>query len=498
MDLQSDPQEHGYQVEHCELCILGAGIAGLNALFVASQYLTKKDRVILVDRNPKPGGMWNETYDYVRLHQPHRMFTAGDIDWAPSRERAYLASKSEVLAHFDHCITVLRERVTLIERYGYAYEKHSEVANGAGYEAHILCTAVTAAAKPLLIKAKSCVKAFGFTVPVIEPLSFSSANVTSTAPHDGGLFGTEMAASDKPIYIVGGGKTGMDTAHALLNRFPDREIYLVVGKGTMFFSRNKTFPNGFRRWWGGKTSLEAFLDVALKFTGDNETEVLAYFRNEYAVCLDQRFEQYMFGIMSEEENAAIAKGVSEVLSEYVADIVDVDGETRMLFKSGQSRSIKPGSWVVNCTGYIMRDELEYEPYLSPKGTVVSVQPTSGIHFLTTFSAYFLVHLFYLGKLDALPLYEMNYNALTRKNKALLPFAAIAQTLYNILMIIDAVPFKVMNDCGLDFNRWYPLHRRFMAGLKLAHNKRENAATLKAALDRFRSKHDIKCGVLQRG
>lgn len=497
MDLQRDTQAHSYQVEHGELCIVGAGMAGLNALFVASQYLSKKDRVILVDRNPKPGGMWNETYDYVRLHQPHRMFTAGNIDWAPSRERAYLASKSEVLAHFDHCINVLRERVTLIEHYGYAYEKHCEVANGDSYEAHITCAAVAADTKPLLVKAKSCVKAFGFTVPVIEPLSFSSANVTSTAPHDGCLFGAEMAASEKPIYIVGGGKTGMDTAHALVNRFPDREINLVVGKGTMFFSRNKSFPKGLRRWWGGITSVEAFLDLALKFTGDNEAEVLAYFRNEYAVCLDQGFEQYMFGIMSVEENAAIAKGVNEVLSEYVADIVDVDGETKMLFKSGQNRSIKPGSWVVNCTGYIMRDELEYEPYLSPKGTVVSVQPTSGIHFLTTFSAYFLVHLFYLGKLDALPLYEMNYNALARKNKALLPFAAIAQALYNILMIIDAVPFKVMNDCGLDFNRWYPLHRRVIAGLKLAHNKCENAATLKAALDRFRSKHAIKCGLLER-
>ena len=63
--------------------------------------------------------------------------------------------------------------------------------------------------------------------------------------------------------------------------------------------------------------------------------------------------------------------------------------------------------------------------------------------------------------------------------------------------IDAVPFKVMNDCGLDFNRWYPLHRRIMAGLKLAHNKRENATTLKAALDKFQTKHDIKCGLLQR-
>lgn len=61
----------------CDLCILGAGIAGLNALFAASRYLTRDQKVVLIDRRPNAGGMWNAAYDYVRLHQPHPMFTAG-------------------------------------------------------------------------------------------------------------------------------------------------------------------------------------------------------------------------------------------------------------------------------------------------------------------------------------------------------------------------------------------------------------------------------------
>jgi len=46
----------------CDLCIVGAGISGLNFLFSASQSMSKADKVVLVDRNPGVGGMWNERY----------------------------------------------------------------------------------------------------------------------------------------------------------------------------------------------------------------------------------------------------------------------------------------------------------------------------------------------------------------------------------------------------------------------------------------------------
>ena len=88
------------RVESCEVCIVGAGIAGLNALFVASRYLSRDQRVILIDRREGVGGMWVDTYPYVRLHQPHGMFTAGNIKWTLGQDRSYLATKGEVLEHF--------------------------------------------------------------------------------------------------------------------------------------------------------------------------------------------------------------------------------------------------------------------------------------------------------------------------------------------------------------------------------------------------------------
>ena len=45
-----------------------------------------------------------------------------------------------------------------------------------------------------------------------------------------------MRASDAPVWIIGGGKTAMDTAHALITEYPGREVNLVAGRGTFFSS----------------------------------------------------------------------------------------------------------------------------------------------------------------------------------------------------------------------------------------------------------------------
>ena len=54
----------------------------------------------LLPANGKRGGQWNDQYDFVRLHQPYAMFTAGDQKWRlPGRDRTYLATRREVLDH---------------------------------------------------------------------------------------------------------------------------------------------------------------------------------------------------------------------------------------------------------------------------------------------------------------------------------------------------------------------------------------------------------------
>ena len=113
-----DTQSSNPEIITCDLCILGSGIAGLNALFAASRYLSRDQKVVLVDRGAAPGGMWNSTYDYVRLHQPHPMFTAGNIAWTAGEHPSHLATRTEVVAHLAHCLESSRKRKVHGHRYG--------------------------------------------------------------------------------------------------------------------------------------------------------------------------------------------------------------------------------------------------------------------------------------------------------------------------------------------------------------------------------------------
>ena len=55
------------------------------------------------------------------------------------------------------------------------------------------------------------------------------------------------------MWIIGGGKTAMDTAHALITEYPGREVNLVAGSGTYFLNRDRLLPGGTGRWWRGKS-----------------------------------------------------------------------------------------------------------------------------------------------------------------------------------------------------------------------------------------------------
>ncbi len=482
-------------VETCDLCIVGAGISGMNALFVASQYLPRDAKVVLVERKSRVGGMWNEVYDYVRLHQPHQMFTAGDIDWTLERDRSYLASKPEVLGQFDHCLEVLRERVNLVEHYGCELTQSTEVATASGHEARLFCKTLDGEGGCIEIHAKRAIKAFGFRVPVNKRIEFSSQAVHSLSPDLDDLDGGEISNDQVPIYIVGGGKTGMDTAHKMIKRFPGREVHLLIGNGTIFSSRDKFFPPGLKRWYGGTTTLASFLDYALRYDGTNEDEVFNYMKSSMALALDDDCDQFMFGILSRAEHALIANGSSSVLHEYLEDIVYGENGPEARLRSGRRLELPEGAWVINCSGYILREPIPYEPYLSEHGTTVSVQPTSAIHFLTTFGSYFLVHLFYLDLLDKLPLYEMDFQDLIHKSKKSMALTSMTLTLYNMGLIVDAVPRKVMLQCGLDFDRWYPMYRRLIAVSKLRRDRLTKRAHFRATLDRIRERYDIRLGQL---
>jgi thioredoxin reductase len=481
--------ETSARVERCDVCIVGAGIAGLNALFAASQYLSRDQKVILVDRRERVGGMWVDTYDYVRLHQPHGLFTAGNIGWTLGQDPSYLATKGEVLDHFEHCLDVIRQRVQVEEYFGWALESHDEI------DGNVRITCRSSNGQPMVIDAKRLIKAYGLRVAPNDPLEISSTRVLSVSPDYCDMRSDAMRASDTPVWVIGGGKTAMDTAHALITEYPGREVNLVAGSGTFFARRDKFYPAGTRRWWRGSLVSNIARQVSRRFDGTNETAVANWLRAEYGTWLTPETGNFLIGVLSEAENRTIAAGLNEVIIDHFVEVVDRDGTTEMVFRSGATKAIQPGSWIVNCTGYLDGGDHPYEPYVSEGGSVISIQVRSATLHLTSFAAYFLTHLLFLGKIKDVPLYELDMPVLRRTSNAAFPYTIFSLAQHNLSLIYDAVPTKVFLDCGLDLDRWYPLPRRMAATARFMLTHRRERKHQRRTLDTVRERFDIRCGPL---
>ena len=153
------------------------------------------------------------------------------------------------------------------EFFGWEFESDDESDSGV----RIACR--SSDGELLVVDAKRLIKAYGFRVQPNDPLDISSDRVLSVSPDFCDMRGDEMRASDTPVWIIGGGKTAMDTAYALITEYPGREVNLVAGSGTFFSSRDKVLPTGARRCWRGKPFSSMGLELTRRFDGTNETEV---------------------------------------------------------------------------------------------------------------------------------------------------------------------------------------------------------------------------------
>lgn len=477
-------------VQRADLCIVGAGIAGLNALFVASRYLSREQKVILIDSRPRVGGMWVDTYPYVRLHQPHPMFTAGNIGWTLGKEPGHLATKGEVLDHFEHCVAVIKERVRVDEYFGWTFESHEEV------DGTVRSTCRSADGRTLVVESLRLIKAYGLGVTPNDPLEFSSTRVQSVSPDYCDVRSGDMRASDSPVWIIGGGKTAMDTAHALITEYPGRQVNLVAGRGTFFSTRDRFFATGARRWWGGTLLTTVAAQIANRFDGTNEAEVQEWFRATYGTFVTPGADNFVLGVLSEAENATISAGLNDVVMDYLDDVVDRNETTEMVLRSGSTKTVEAGSWIVNCTGYVDFDrEYPYEPYVSASGAVASINVNSATLHLPAFQGYFLTHLLFLDKLKDIPLYEVDLQQLRNKSHVVFPYVLFALVQHNLSVIFDNVPSSVFSENGLDFDTWYPMARRLPATVRFMLTHRRARLRARQALDTVRERFDIRCGPL---
>jgi hypothetical protein len=76
-----------------------------------------------------------------------------------------------------------------------------------------------------------------------------------------------------------------------------------------------------------------------------------------------------------------------------------------------------------------------------------------------------------------------------------PYTLFSLVQYNLSLISDSVPAKVFSECGLDFNRWYPLPRRIVGTAQFMLTHRREREHVRRALDTVRDRFDVRCGPL---
>jgi hypothetical protein len=439
-------------VHDCDLCIVGAGYAGLNALNAAAKYLNKGDRVIVVDKKETWGGQWVGQYDFVRLHQPYRMFTAGDQRWTLDRDPTYLATRREVLDHLASIPAISASHLQVTPLFGHAYRGHrvregcaeidaAPVSNGHG------------APRAVRIRARRLLKGTGTDIEMLPPFPLSSTRVRSVGVSDPVLTTPEFLESDSPVYVIGSGKTAMDTVLHLRRRGPRRPVHLIVGSGMWFAVRDNFFASGIRRHVRGTLIGDGFLRLCDLFDGQNEAAVMETLEREGLVMnVFGHGGNYRLGLLSFTERDEIRAGVHEV---HRGHLVDVDGGTIILREGAQERRlpVADGSWFVNCTTHFR--QVPHEPILQDGGVVCAPQFAMGFSGTT---AYYVTHLWYRGELGAVAPQFFRIRVDVEPKLRFGPHVAL-MVMANMAMAGARLPLSISAKFQGDFNKWYPFHRQ---------------------------------------
>lgn len=473
-----------------DIVVIGAGVSGLNVLNSCRAYLPTGAKAVVIDGNPQAGGMWNIAYDYVRLHQPHSMFTVGAMRWDWDKPRDYLARRDEVRDHLARAIGPIENKFRFTSHFGHTVTRCEEIETPDGPLAEITFHPNGEPEKLRTIRATNAVHSAGVDYRCADPLPVSSDRVLSIIPQELGK--TLAAHPGAPVFVVGGGKTGMDTILAAAED-ADRAVHLVNGSGTNFISRDVVLPKGVRRWYAGHPVSMMFRDLAATFDGDNEDALIDHVRARYSTAPDVPNGTFLYGLQSMSERHRVDT-VTDIIDGYFADVEDTSQGPALRLRDGRSLSVPEGAVFVNCTGSFFRSDrmTPMHPLISSKGAVLSVNIRNAFHFLSSVAGFFTPHLFYRGLLRDHGFYALDHEVLFRRNRNAWVGASAAQAYLNQVRCLQLLPVSVLDRCGLDMDRWYPIPRRLLAMHRMKSGADKDLAHCTAVLDRVAERFDVLC------
>ena len=103
----------------CDYLVIGAGATGMAFADTmlessAATNASSAPSVIIVDKHPKPGGQWNDSYSFVRLHQPSKCYGVESEKLEPTEvgedADTHRATREEILAYYENVCKKLGDK----------------------------------------------------------------------------------------------------------------------------------------------------------------------------------------------------------------------------------------------------------------------------------------------------------------------------------------------------------------------------------------------------
>jgi hypothetical protein len=216
--------------------IVGSGAVGMA---FADTLLTETDaRILIVDRNHKPGGHWNQAYSFVTLHQPSSFYGVSSRELCKGRKDQVglnrglmeLASGAEVSAYFDEVM-----QHTFLPSGRVSYYPMCDYGRDGEFVSRLT-------GERFRVKRRKTVDAthLNTSVPLTHTPGFSVAPQVQFIPPN---HLPQLNAQPAGFVVIGGGKTGIDTCLWLLeNGVHEDAIQWIVSRDAWLLNRKNVQP----------------------------------------------------------------------------------------------------------------------------------------------------------------------------------------------------------------------------------------------------------------
>lgn len=232
--------------DDCDYLVIGGGATGMAfSDSLLKHHSDKGIRVVVVDAHETPGGQWHDSYRFVRLHQPSDGYGVESIELSPSAAaegERHRATRTELLEYYE---TVRRDlesnhEFAFLGGHTFALEQLDETDDDDNNDDdddkprdYVVTDGTTGTEKTIRVR-KKVVDARNLEpdLPVSTPPKFGYDPTRLSVVPVNDLFDRNAdEIGDRNNYVViGGGKTGMDAVHHLLETqrvSPDRILWVV-------------------------------------------------------------------------------------------------------------------------------------------------------------------------------------------------------------------------------------------------------------------------------